>query len=69
MRTSEKHTSETDRIISRAKFRALTGISRTTEWRLSQKGILPELVVIDGIVLGYKHSSYMLWLESNTIAA
>ena len=55
-----------DSILLRKEFRELTRISRTTEWRLEQKGLLPTAVVIDGRVLGYKKSSYMKWLEDNS---
>ncbi|MCG9626026.1 AlpA family phage regulatory protein [Vibrio mediterranei] len=54
-----------DRIISRAQFRELTGISRTTEWRLSQEGKLPAVVEIDGRVLGYLESAYHAWLNQH----
>ncbi|HCH1566060.1 TPA: hypothetical protein N2907_001684 [Vibrio parahaemolyticus] len=59
-------TSITERIISRREFRNLTGISRTTEWRLAQKGKLPTSIVIDNVVLGYRESSYLTWLDSNS---
>ncbi|EMK3272718.1 hypothetical protein V8036_002043 [Vibrio parahaemolyticus] len=59
-------TSTTDRIISRSEFRSLTGISRTTEWRLAQRGKLPVLVIIDNVALGYRESSYINWLDSNS---
>lgn len=52
-----------DRIISRAQFRELTGISRTTEWRLNQEGKLPAVVEVNGRVLGYLESAYNAWLK------
>ncbi|WP_392340721.1 helix-turn-helix transcriptional regulator [Moritella marina] len=54
-----------DRIISRVKFRELTGISRTTEWRLAQKNLLPKQLEISGRHMGYLESSYIAWLELN----
>jgi len=55
-----------DRIISRAQFRELTGVSRTTEWRLSQEGRLPAVVEVNGRVLGYRESAYIAWLEQHS---
>ncbi len=55
-----------DRIISRAQFRELTGISRTTEWRLNQEGKLPAVVEIGGHKLGYLASSFEAWLQANS---
>lgn len=52
-----------DRIISRAQFRELTGISRTTEWRLAQEGKLPAVIEVNGRVLGYLASAYTAWLK------
>ncbi|MFK5915354.1 MAG: hypothetical protein QM484_13365 [Woeseiaceae bacterium] len=56
----------TDRIISRLEFRTLTGISRTTEFRMNRTGNLPAAVVIDGRILGYRESAYLSWLEKNS---
>ena len=54
-----------DRIISKAEFRALTGMSRTQEWRLSREGKLPSIVTINGHTLGYLVSSYHTWLSQH----
>ncbi len=55
-----------DRILSRAEFRELTGLSRTSEWRLAKDGKTPSPVIIDGRIIGYRKSSYLLWLEAHT---
>ena len=55
-----------DRIIKKYEFRHLSGISRTTEWRWMRRGLLPQAVVIDGRILGYRESSYIKWLEDNS---
>lgn len=60
--------SNPDRIIPRSKFRELTNISRTQEWRMMNAGRLPAVVVIDGRILGYLDSEYHKWLSQNTIA-
>jgi len=57
-----------DRIISRNQFRELTGISRSTEWRLAQEGKLPALVEVNGRALGYLESAYNQWLQQNLTA-
>ena len=59
--------SNTDRLISRNQFRELTGISRTTEWRLSQEGVLPGAVVVNGRFLGYLESAYADWLKQHSV--
>ncbi len=55
-----------NRIIKRSEFREITGISRTTEWRLAQEDNLPKAVVVNGRVLGYLESSYRDWLEQHS---
>lgn len=60
METNQSATPE--RIISRSQFRELTGISRTSEWRLAQEGRLPAVIKIDGRILGYRESDYQEWL-------
>ena len=58
---------ETDRIISRAEFAQLTGMSRTTLWRLLNSGDLPEVVKIKGRILSFRESAYLTWLEKNSL--
>lgn len=53
-------------IISRRQFRQLTGLSRSSEWRLSRLGKLPSFVIVNGRILGYSRSDYNHWLASNT---
>ncbi len=55
-----------DRIISRKEFRELTGISRTSEWRMLQTGLLPKIITINNRILGYKESDYKKWIKRNT---
>jgi len=56
----------TNRIIQRKEFRMLTGISRSTEWRLQQAGALPKVIKINDRILGYLESDYNEWLSKNT---
>ena len=59
-------TSTTERIILRKEFRELTGISRTTEWRMLQAGDLPKAIKVKNKTLGYLESEYRKWLKKNT---
>ena len=59
----QQQTNYPERIISRAKFRELTGISRSSEWRLRQKGKLPTVVEVNGRKLGYPESAYNAWIK------
>lgn len=54
-----------DRIITRKKLCELIGISRTTEWRMAKKNLLPKRFVLNGKTLGYLESSYLEWLSKN----
>lgn len=56
----------TQRIISRKEFRRLTSLSRTTEWRMLQNGLLPKTIVVGKRILGYLESDYQDWLKKNT---
>lgn len=56
----------TDRIITRKEFRELTGLSRTSEWRKQQEGLLPPIVALNNKILGYRMSDYNEWLDNNT---
>ena len=56
----------TDRIISRNEFGELTGLSRTTIWRLLNSGDLPIAIKINGRVIGFRESDYLSWLENNS---
>lgn len=54
-----------DRIIKRNEFRELIGISKTTEWRMQQAGLLPKAVKVNNRILGYLESDYKEWLCKN----
>ncbi len=58
--------STTDRIISRKEFAELTCLSRTSIWRLINSGDAPEVVIINGRILGFRESAYIAWLDRNT---
>lgn len=55
-----------ERIISRAEFAELTGLSRTSIWRLIKNGNLPGVVILNGRILGFRESAYQAWLDKHT---
>ena len=58
---------ESERIISRKEFRELTGLSRSSEWRLGNKGKLPPIVKMsESWVLGYRYSDFVAWLDERS---
>jgi len=63
-----KQNSNPDRIISRAEFAELTGLSRTSIWRLINSGDAPKVVKINGRIIGFRMSDFNSWLEKNTYA-
>ncbi len=63
-----KQNSTIDRVISRAEFAELTGLSRTSIWRLVNSGNAPKVVKINGRIIGFRESSYKKWLDKNTSA-
>tara|TARA_R110001583_G_scaffold100539_1_gene246575 strand:+ start:4549 stop:4761 length:213 start_codon:yes stop_codon:yes gene_type:complete len=56
-----------EKVITRAEFRMLTNMSRSKEYRLSRKGLLPASFLLDGKVQGYPESDYNNWLKNNTV--
>ena len=57
---------QTERIISRKEFRELTGISRSSQWKMTREGKLPpEVKLNDNWILGYRYSDYLQWLQNN----
>ncbi len=57
---------QTERIISRKEFSELTGLCRTTVWRLLSSGNAPIAIKINGRVIGFRESDYLAWLENNS---
>lgn len=62
-----KYNDSIEKVIKRSDFREMTGISRTTEWRALKKGTLPKLIKVEDKILGYSYSSYLKWIEENTL--
>ena len=63
--TKDKQVS-TDRIISRSEFRERTCISRTSEFEMARRGLLPTMVVVGNRKLGYLESAFEDWLKANS---
>ena len=63
-----KKQSTPDRIISRAEFAELTGMSRTSIWRLLNSGDAPKVVKIQNRILGVRESDFQRWLDEHTQA-
>ena len=55
-----------DRLITREELRAYLNISKSTEWRMQQKGLLPKTVTVGGRILGYLLSAYLKWIKDNS---
>jgi prophage regulatory protein len=53
-----------DRILREPEVRNLTGISRTTRWRLRKTGAFPEPINIFGRVIGWRKSVIQAWISS-----
>lgn len=63
-----KENSNIDRVISRSEFAELTGLSRTSVWRLINSGNAPKVVEINGRIIGFRESAYLQWLDEHTKA-
>jgi len=55
-----------DRFIKERECLKITGLSRTTRWRLEKNGQFPKRYKISNRLTGYKYSEIMLWLESRS---
>ena len=60
--------SEVDRIVGEAECGHITDASRTTRWRLMQRGEFPQKVRISPNRTGWKLSEVMNWLSQREAA-
>ena len=67
MRSLENSKLPMDRVLTRKEFQQLIGVSRVTEWRMVQEGLVPEAVVINGKILGYSVQSFLKWIKVHSI--
>lgn len=57
-------TAHIDRIIREPERRKLTGISKTTWWRLTKKGMAPQAVKLSSNAVGWFQSDIEAWLNN-----
>ena len=57
-------TSTPDRIVREPECEVITGLSRTTRWRLEQSGQFPKRRQISPNVVGWFESEIQLWLQA-----
>lgn len=55
---------ETDRIIREGECRVISGLSRSTRWRLERTGSFPKRRQISENAVGWLESEVRAWLES-----
>ncbi|MDX2469735.1 MAG: AlpA family phage regulatory protein [SAR324 cluster bacterium] len=53
-----------EQIIRCPKLKSLTGLSRTTIWRLERKGVFPKRVQISARAVGWKLSEVQDWIKN-----
>ncbi len=58
-----------DRIILEKERKQMTGISRTTAWRMEQKGQFPKRRKVSDGLVGWLESELISWIENRQVAA
>ncbi len=61
---AEHNCISTDHIIRPKDLKAITGLSRTTVWRLEQEGDFPQRRIISPGAVGWLYSEVLEWMES-----
>jgi len=56
-----------DAIIHPRNLPAITGLSRTTLWRIEKEGDFPKKIRLSAGRVGYRISEVMAWLESRQV--
>ena len=57
---------EQDRFIREPEVKRLTGLSRTTRWRLERKGEFPQRRQLSENAIGWLHGEVRVWIASRT---
>ena len=57
-----------DRFLRETEILKMTGISRTTRWRLENRGEFPKRYKISDGITAYKESEILEWIESREFA-
>ena len=52
-----------DRFVREPECRQLTGLSRTTRWRLEREGLFPRRRKLSRNAVGWRHSELLDWLQ------
>ena len=60
--------SQQEQIVRPRNLPAITGLSRTTTWRLERAGDFPKRVKLSAGAVGYRLSEVMAWLEARQAA-
>jgi prophage regulatory protein len=63
-RERRERQSRRDRILREPEVSELTGLSRTTRWRLAKKGRFPAPVPLSEHAVGWKESELQAWIEA-----
>ena len=58
-----------DRIVREAETREITGLSRTTRWRLEQDDKFPKRLAISPNAIGWRLSEIIAWIEARKATA
>ena len=58
-----------ERIILEKERKQMTGISRTTAWRMEQKGEFPKRRKVSDGLVGWLESELITWIENRQVAA
>ncbi|HIJ25788.1 MAG: AlpA family phage regulatory protein [Gammaproteobacteria bacterium] len=53
-----------ERIVRAKELQELTGLSRTTLWRMERKGEFPDRVPLSGSSVGWRYSEVMEWMRT-----
>jgi prophage regulatory protein len=57
-----------DRIVSENEAKQLTGLSKTTRWRMEKKGTFPARIKLGENRVGWKYSDIANWISTRPLA-
>lgn len=52
------------RLIAEAECRELTGLARTTRWRLEKAGKFPKRIAVSARAARWRHDEVLAWIEA-----
>lgn len=58
-----------DRFVREAECRAITGLSRSTRWRLSRTGDFPKPIRVSENIVAWRLSAIQKWMEARAAAS